>query len=198
MTGKKIGIFGGTFNPPHIAHSIAAQSVMEELQLDKIIFIPSGNPPLKESIGGKQRMEMAILAFEDNEKFEVSDIEIQNEGEKSYTINTLKKMKKIYGVDTKLFLIIGADNLIQLPRWKEPEKLFELAEVIVINRPDYFHKNPDLKFYDKVKFADIPFMEISSSMIRENVKKGKSVRYLITEKVRRYIEENKLYSQTNF
>lgn len=194
MPERRIGIFGGTFNPPHIAHSIAAQSVMEKLQLDTILFVPSGNPPLKESIDAKQRMDMAILAFADNEKFEVSDIEIQNTGEKSYTINSLKKLKEIYGSDAKLFLIIGADNLIQLPKWKEPEKLFELSEVIVINRPDYSHENSDTKFIGKVKFVNIPFMEISSSMIRQYIKEGRSIKYLVDEKVRKFIKDNNLYT----
>ena len=191
---KRIGIFGGTFNPPHIAHSIVAESVRAQLILDKIIFIPSGNPPLKESIPAEDRLAMANLAFGDDINFEVSDIEIRDITEKSYTVDTLKKLRiKYEGERIKLFLIIGADNLLDLPRWKDPEQLFQLAEIVVINRPGFDPKNSKQEFYEKAKFIDVPFLEISSSMIREYVKIGRPVKYLVTKEVEEYIEDNKLY-----
>ena len=191
---KRIGIFGGTFNPPHIAHSIVAESVRAQLLLDKIIFIPSGNPPLKESIPAEDRLAMANLAFGDDINFEISDLEVRDISQKSYTVNTLSRMnEKFKSERTKLFLIIGADNLIDLPRWKDPEKLFELSEVIVINRPNYDPENSGSVFADKVKFVDVPFLDISSSMIREYVRIGRPVKYLVTKEVEEYIEENNLY-----
>ena len=191
---KRIGIFGGTFNPPHIAHSIVAESVRAQLILDKIIFIPSGNPPLKESIPAEDRLAMANLAFGDDINFEISDIEIRDITEKSYTVDTLKKLRiKYEGERIKLFLIIGADNLLDLPRWKDPEQLFQLAEIVVINRPGFDPKNSKQEFYDKAKFIDVPYLEISSSMIREYVKIGRPVKYLVTKEVEEYIEDNKLY-----
>ena len=191
---KRIGIFGGTFNPPHIAHSIVAESVRAQLILDKIIFIPSGNPPLKESIPAEDRLAMANLAFGDDINFEVSDIEIRDITEKSYTVDTLKKLRiKYEGERIKLFLIIGADNLLDLPRWKDPEQLFQLAEIVVINRPGFDPKNSKQEFYEKAKFIDVPYLEISSSMIREYVKIGRPVKYLVTKEVEEYIEDNKLY-----
>lgn len=191
---KRIGIFGGTFNPPHIAHSIVAESVRAQLILDKIIFIPSGNPPLKESIPAEDRLAMANLAFGDDINFEVSDIEIRDITEKSYTVNTLRKLRiKYEGERIKLFLIIGADNLLDLPRWKDPEQLFQLAEIVVINRPGFDPKNSKQEFYEKAKFIDVPYLEISSSMIREYVKIGRPVKYLVTKEVEEYIEDNKLY-----
>ena len=191
---KRIGIFGGTFNPPHIAHSIVAESVRAQLILDKIIFIPSGNPPLKESIPAEDRLAMANLAFGDDINFEISDIEIRDITEKSYTVDTLKKLRiKYEGERIKLFLIIGADNLLDLPRWKDPEQLFQLAEIVVINRPGFDPKNSKQEFYEKAKFIDVPFLEISSSMIREYVKIGRPVKYLVTKEVEEYIEDNKLY-----
>ena len=93
---KKYGIFGGTFNPPHLAHSIVADNVRQQLSLDKIIFIPSGNPPLKESIPAKHRLSMAKLAFGNDKNFEVSEIEIKDTTEKSYTVNTLRRLKVVY------------------------------------------------------------------------------------------------------
>jgi len=194
---KRIGIFGGTFNPPHIAHSIVAESVREQLMLDKILFIPSGNPPLKESIPAIHRLNMTRLAFGSDRNFKVSDIEFQNVKEKSFTVNTLNKLHEISKNDpVKFYLIIGVDNLIELPLWKEPEKLFEMSEVVVINRPGFELYESKTKFADKVKFVTVPYLEISSSMIRSHVLKGRSVKYFICEEVESYIERNNLYKSS--
>ncbi|MDQ3021932.1 MAG: nicotinate-nucleotide adenylyltransferase [Bacteroidota bacterium] len=191
---KKYGILGGTFNPPHTAHSIVADSVREQLKLDKIIFIPSGNPPLKESISAEHRLAMALLAFGKDRNFEVSDVEIQNAKEKSYSVNTLQKLAEFYKKDrSHFYFIIGKDNLIELPRWKEPHKLFELSEVIVINRPNYSVDVSKTLFADKVKFVNVPLLEISSSMIRDYVLKEKSIKYLVCKEVEDYIYKNNLY-----
>ncbi|MEO6694809.1 MAG: nicotinate-nucleotide adenylyltransferase [Ignavibacteria bacterium] len=190
---KKTGILGGTFNPPHIAHSIVAECVREQLNLDKILFIPSGNPPLKESIPAEHRLNMARLAFGNYEKFEVSDIEMLNINVRSYTVDTLKKLHEIHRNDSvKFYLIIGVDNLIELSKWKEPEKLFKISEVIVINRPG-FEVNENTRFASQVKFITVPYLEISSSMIRENVSKGMSIKFFVCEEVKNYIEINNLY-----
>ena len=194
---RRYGIFGGTFNPPHIGHSIFAENVREQLHLDKIIFIPSGNPPLKkgiEIIDAKHRLRMAEIAFEKDENFEVSNIEIKNTSEKSYTINTLIKLKEFYQADSvKLFLILGIDNLISFPEWKEPEKLFSLSEVIIINRPGYFLKDADTEYTKKVKFINVPNLDISSSMIRDYIAHKKSIKYLVLPEVEKYIKDNNLY-----
>jgi len=191
---KKIGIFGGTFNPPHIAHSIVAESVREQLNLDKILFIPSGNPPLKESIPAEHRLAMAKLAFGNDKNFEISDIEMKNLKERSFTVNTLNLLHEIHKDDpVRFYLIIGVDNLIELPLWKEPEKLFEMSEVVIINRPGFELGESKTKFADRVKFLTVPYLEISSSMIRSNVLKGKSVKYFVCEEVESYIERNHLY-----
>lgn len=195
MSGKlKIGIFGGTFNPPHIAHSIVADNVREQLMLDRILFIPSGNPPLKESISYIHRLAMTKLAFGNDENFEVSDIEIRNPMEKSYTVNTLIGLKKFYNKEkAELNLIIGLDNLIDFPKWKNPEKLFELANVIVMNRPGYSMENTVNDYRAKAKFISIPELDISSSEIRKKISLGMSVKYLLSREVLDYIAENNLY-----
>ena len=194
---KRYGIFGGTFNPPHIGHSIFAENVREQLHLDKIIFIPSGNPPLKEGkeiIDAKHRLRMAKIAFERDENFEISDIEIKDTTEKSYTINTLIKLMELYQDDyVKLFLILGIDNLISFPKWKEPERLFSLSEVIIINRPGYLLKDADTEFVKKIKFINVPNLDISSSMIRDYIAHKKSIKYLVLPEVGKYIKENNLY-----
>ena len=193
---NKYGIFGGTFNPPHIAHSIVADNVRQQLNLDKIIFIPSGNPPLKESIPAEQRLAMAKLAFGNDRNFEVSEIEIEDAGDKTYTVDTLRKLKKKYeNTETELYLIIGMDNLIDLPNWKDPEKLFELAKIIVINRPENNKDDARKDLREKALFVDVPDLEISSRIIRRNISEGKSVKYLVCDAVEEYIEKNGLYKE---
>jgi len=191
---KKYGIFGGTFNPPHIAHSIVAENVRQQLNLDKIIFIPSGNPPLKNSIPAEHRLAMAKLAFGNNKNFEVSEIEIDRPDEKSFTVNTLQMLQKKYINDqVELFLIVGIDNLIDFPKWKEPEKLFELSEVVVINRPNFSDTDSKIEFSSKVKFVTVPFLEISSSSIRQLVSDNRSIHYLVNPDVEKYIADHKFY-----
>jgi nicotinate-nucleotide adenylyltransferase len=191
---KRYGILGGTFDPPHIAHSIIAEDVRDQLNLDKVIFIPSGNPPLKNSISAEHRLAMAKLAFGDNEIFEVSEIEIKNSEEKSYTVNTLTELTEIHKSEpAEFYFIIGLDNLINLPKWKEPDRLFELANIIVINRPEFDLKNVKEDYLKKVKFINVPDMEISSSMLRERISAGKSVKYMVTDEVEEYIRSNQLY-----
>jgi len=193
---KKYGIFGGTFNPPHLAHSIVADNVRQQLSLDKIIFIPSGNPPLKESIPAKHRLSMAKLAFGNDKNFEVSEIEIEDTENKSFTVNTLEKLKELYkDNETELYLIIGMDNLIELPNWKDPEKLFELAKIIVINRPGNNKDDSRKDFREKATFVDVPDLEISSRMIRRNISEEKSIKYLVCNTVEEYIEKNGLYKK---
>ena len=182
---KRYGIFGGTFNPPHVAHLIHAESVRSQMSLDKIIFIPSYVPPLKENshiLDIKHRLAMTKLTFEKNKNFEVSDIEITQGTEKSYTVKTLLKLKEKYKSDfVKLFLIIGMDNLIDLPKWKEPGKLFGMSEVIVINRPGYYVDKAPEEFVRRVIYVPVPSLEISSTSLRALVKEKKSIKYLVTE-----------------
>jgi len=191
---KKYGIFGGTFNPPHIGHSILADYVREELLLDKIIFIPSGNPPLKDSISAEHRLNMSKLAFGNDENFEISEIESENIEKKTYTVDTLQKLNEKYkDEDVQLYLIIGMDKLNELPKWKEPEKLFKLAKVIVINRPDNSVSNAKPEFRERAEVINTPELEISSSEIRKRIYENKSVKYLLNEKVLEYIKKNNLY-----
>lgn len=193
---KKIGIFGGAFNPPHVAHAIIADDVREQFRLDKVLFIPSGVPPLKESeaVTAKHRLNMSKLAFENDKYFEISDIEIKNTSVKSFTVDTLVSLKESYQKEEiRFYLIIGTDNLIDFPKWKNPEKLFSLSEVIVINRPFFNLEDAMPEFLNKVTIAKVPLLEISSSMIRNYVRTGKSIKYLVHPDVGNYIRENKLY-----
>jgi nicotinate-nucleotide adenylyltransferase len=195
---KRIGVFGGTFNPPHTAHLIMAESVKEQVHLDKVLFIPSANPPHKDAddlIDAGIRLEMVKQAIAANSGFEASDIEIkQSENGKSYTVNTLMALREKYKDEqVKLYLIIGIDQLIELHTWKDPGKLFFLSEVVVINRPGFFIEKVNNEYSNRVLYVPVPNIDISSTEIRHRVREGKSIKYLVPETTEKFITENKLY-----
>ncbi|MFA5010332.1 MAG: nicotinate-nucleotide adenylyltransferase [Ignavibacteria bacterium] len=196
---KRYGIFGGSFNPPHIGHSILAENVREQLSLDKVIFIPSGKHPLKDAISiqdAEHRLNMAKLAFENDPNFEVSDIEIEKakNGITNYTVDTLIDLYEKFKEDfIKIYLIIGIDNLIEFPKWKNPNKLFLISEVIVMNRPGYFVQDVNDEYSRKARYVSVPILEISSTDIRHRIKDKKSVKYMLEPEVEDYVIKNKLY-----
>ncbi len=203
----KIGLFGGTFNPIHLGHLRGAEEVRENFSLDKIIFIPSGVPPLKTEgvIEGIHRLRMVEAAVKGNPFFEVSDYEIQIKGP-SFTLNTLFFFKKLYEQHT-LFFIMGVDSFMELHKWHRPEEILKMIDLIVMSRPGYKKirqgkfiegsdgencfriKNSDKKVY----YLPISPFAFSSTKLRELVKSGKSIRYLVPEVVFEYIKEKKLY-----
>ncbi len=190
----KIGIFGGTFNPPHIGHLIAAEVLLSDMKLDKIIFIPSYISPHKqlgEEESATHRLEMVRRELSGNNHFEVSDFEIQQQ-ETSYTYKTLEYFSEKY-LDAELYLIIGMDNFAGFHTWKNPEKIVTLSSLIVINRPDYPLPHQQIVPDSKLHFVTIPDIGISSSLIRERVQHRQSIRYLVPDSVSEYIIKNKLY-----
>ena len=192
---KRLGILGGTFNPIHTAHLIIAEAAREKLRLDKVLFIPSANPPHKSSenlADAQARLKMINLAITGNEFFESSDVEIKNLLSKSYTVDTIKILKDTLR-DTGIFLLIGMDCLLELQTWKEPDKLFELSEVVVLNREGFSVIDAMNEFRDRVKYVTVPNLEISSTEIRKKVKDGKSIKYLVPFHVEDYIRKNKMY-----
>ncbi|MEW5797461.1 MAG: nicotinate (nicotinamide) nucleotide adenylyltransferase [Bacteroidota bacterium] len=191
---RKIGIYGGTFNPPHIGHLITAECVKESLGLDEIFFIPSFISPHKqegEEFSAVHRFEMMQRAIEGNEYFNVSDFEILRR-ETSYSVTTLEHFKKEFPQD-ELYLIIGMDNYLTFHLWKEPERIMEIALLAVMNRPNYPRKVNVVIGTKKTVFVDVPDIDVSSSDIRFRVKSGKSIRYLVPFSVERYIREHNLY-----
>ncbi len=189
----RIGILGGTFNPIHIGHLILAEEAYFKLKLDKLIFVPAFIPPHKdvmEVISAKDRLAMARLAIEDNPVFDVSTYEVDSK-KKSYSIDTLKEFRSLYGDDAQLCFITGSDSLKDLFSWKNINDIFKISKFIVANRPGYPMKNIP-KEADTVVITPI---EISSEDIRKRLKEGRSIRYLVPEKVRRYILDNRLYSK---
>jgi nicotinate-nucleotide adenylyltransferase len=190
----RIGVFGGTFNPPHLGHLIVAESARESLNLDEVLFIPCASPPHKSSrslADADCRLEMVRLATSGHSGFEVSDIEVQRGG-KSYTVDTLRTLTALYP-RAQLYLLIGIDNLLELHTWKEPEEIFSLSEVVAINRPGFDPTTVRKDYLRRVTFLRYPSIDISSSEIRRKAKMGKSIRYLVPSAVETYILRHGAY-----
>jgi len=189
-----VGIFGGSFDPPHIGHLIAAQSVLEIRKLSKIIFIPNGISPNKNYQRGasaQDRLNMLKISIEEIPYFEYSDIEIKNP-EVSYTINTLRMLRPLY---EELELIIGYDNLLEFSTWKEPEEIIKCAKLAVLKRNTITESEIKDKYYNTAVFVDTPVIEISSTEIRKRIKNGLPVNYLVADKVKEYIYKFNLYKE---
>ncbi|HMA59484.1 MAG TPA: nicotinate-nucleotide adenylyltransferase [Halanaerobiales bacterium] len=192
-------IIGGTFNPVHLGHLICAERAYLEFNLDKVIFMPAGNPPHKseEKIdSAEDRYNMLKLALANNNHFEISEWEIKKQ-EKSYTADTLEHFKDKYNVE-RVNLIIGTDSLAEIFNWHQPEYILKNSNLIVAKRNDYsftkIMKDQRLRKYeDHIHILDNSLIEISSTMIRNFVREGKSIRYLTPDKVIEYINKNNLY-----
>ena len=199
----KIGLIGGTFNPIHHGHLILSEYVRENFQLDKVIFIPTGLPPHKSATVVEKpeiRLEMTKLAIERNQFFSVSDIETYREGI-SYTIDTITELKNLYPND-QLYFLIGADSLFELPTWKYYDKLISKTNIIVVNRPGGANnligakiKEYEDEFGGSIIEVKSPLIDISSSDIRNRVKDGKSIKYLVPNNVEEFILQKNLYKE---
>lgn len=197
---EKYGIFGGTFNPIHSGHLMIAEYLREEMNLDKVIFIPTGNPPHKDlKISAIDRYNMVKRAISSNDKFEVTDIETKRE-KLSYTVDTIKELKLILK-DVKLYFLIGLDTLFQLRTWKLFGELSKEIDFVVALRPKYIDIskiNAEISYLQEnfdtnIKIVHTPQLEISSTDLRQRIGEGKSVKYLLPSEVIEYIEENNLY-----
>ena len=183
--GKKIGLFGGTFDPVHIGHLIIVDSVRELKNLDMVIFIPSASPPHKGReifFTAEERFRMLSLAVQDDPGFIVSDIEMKCKGI-SFTIDTIREIKADLAPETDISFIVGLDNLYELTTWKDPCNIVRECRLLVAKRAcDRCGEIPDwLK--DNSEMVDVPLIDISSSLIRQRIMDGKSIRYLVPEVV---------------
>ncbi|WAM32926.1 nicotinate (nicotinamide) nucleotide adenylyltransferase [Caldicellulosiruptor morganii] len=195
----KVAIFGGTFNPIHIGHLIMAQYVKNFTDVDRIIFVPNGTPPHKNSEIAlpQHRFEMVRLSIEDNPDFEVSDFEIKKEGP-SFTINTLEYFSILY---EKVYFIIGSDNLFEIKKWYKAEQILKKFPIIVLPRErerDLIRKQIE-KFFciynAEIILIDMPIIDISSTEIRRLIKENRSIRYMVHPKVEEYIIRKGLYKE---
>lgn len=201
----RIGIYGGTFSPPHNGHLAAAKAFMEQMWLDFLFVIPAANPPHKtveNEISAAHRFRMAQLAFADMEGVYVSDMEIARGG-KSYTVDTLRELS---GEDRRLFLLCGTDMMLTLDQWREPEEIFRLSYPVYARR----EKDPilDAQIVQKIAFYQEKYgkivrkiqmepVEISSTQIRQKIANGQSVANWIPPLVEQYIFDNHLYGSKN-
>lgn len=188
-SAQQIGIMGGTFNPVHLAHLIMAEQVRKQLHLDEIWFIPNNIPPHKQlagNVSAKDRCAMLELATHDNPYFHVKLFEVMRGGT-SYTVDTLRYLKK-RAPRNQYYLIMGSDEVNDFENWREPETIALLSTLVGVRRPNY-PQNPRFPMI----WVDAPNLDISSSLIRKNVATGNSIRYLVPESVRLYIESRGLY-----
>lgn len=188
---NKVGIFGGSFDPIHLGHLITTQYVLEKRGLEKIIFIPCNISPLKSEQYSSplHRLNMLKLAIENFPQFGFSNFEI-SKGDVSYSYDTLLEMKKLY---KNIELIIGFDNLLVFDKWKNPDEIFELTNVIVMKRNDNGFEKSTNKYFDKAIILDTPAIDISSTEIRKRVQNNLTIDFFVPEKVKEYILENDLY-----
>jgi nicotinate-nucleotide adenylyltransferase len=196
---QRIGVFGGTFDPPHLGHLIVVQEVLEQLSLDRVLLIPAGLPPHKMDrslTDGAIRGEMVAAAVAGHPELEVRDLELQRTGA-SYTVDTLEALRTEYP-DASLFLIMGVDQWRGFAGWKLPTRIRELAKIVVMNRggegSDEGFETGGMAFEGGPPMGvTVPSIALSSTGIRARVRAGRSIRFLVPEEVRRIIQEAKLY-----
>ncbi|GAK11434.1 nicotinate-nucleotide adenylyltransferase [Geomicrobium sp. JCM 19039] len=190
---RKIGIFGGTFDPVHIAHLILAEQALNECSLDEVWFMPANTPPHKKHEGmadGKDRAHMVELAIQHHPQFKLLRLELARTGP-SYTVDTIENLLQIYP-NEQFYFIIGGDMVKSLERWHQIDRLRDMVRFIVTDRPDYVLEKGE-HISEAMVYIHVPQMSISSSDIRSRIKKQQSIRFLIPEEVRSYVEENRLY-----
>ena len=196
----RIGILGGTFNPPHLGHLVCAQEAYLQLELERVILIPASIPPHKpvdEEPGIEHRLEMCRLAITGDEaRMEVSDLEARRAGT-SYTVDTLQELRSEMG-DSELFLIVGGDVAAGFGSWRQPERVLSLATLAVAARPGTALEGverglAELEGGSRTRFFQMPEIGVSSTMLRARIRDGQPTRYLLPEAVRAYAEEQGLY-----
>ena len=197
----RLGILGGTFNPPHLGHLICAQEAYEQLRLDRVLFVPTGVPPHKqrsvEDPGGEHRLALCRAAIAGDERFGVSDIEVRRDGP-SYTVDTLKELHE-QTPDNELFFIIGGDAAASLPGWRDPEGVLALATLAVARRRGTSAGRLEavlggLRGGERSLMLRMPQIGISSTLVRSRVRAGKSIRYLVPQGVAESISQRGLYT----
>ena len=221
---EKIGVFGGTFNPVHVGHLIAAERIRETFSLSRVIFVPSASPPHKltsDVIETHHRYAMLHLAALGNKGFDISDVEILRGGP-SYTVDTIQHFKQVYSPTSEFYFLIGVDAFMEIHTWKEGTNLLHLCNFIVITRrpvlmgdgQEYVKRLGGFELCDpkcfspivsamftsspsrtSIYFVDTPLIDISSNYIRKALQCNRSIRYMVPDAVLRYIKKENLYSK---
>ena len=192
----KICLFGGTFDPPHFGHLILAQTIFEAEYFDQIVFVPAHTSPHKDKTvvsSVSLRKEMVKIAIEENPNFILSDIEIKRGGI-SYSFDTIIEYKEKTGIDSKnLFYLIGSDSLKTFHSWHNSDQILDECQIIVAIRPGFRPSDINNQILAKIQFANIPRIEISSTQIRKRWREDKTIRYMVSQPVWEFSNDNKLY-----
>jgi len=196
----RVGVLGGTFDPIHIGHLIIAEEVWSQLGLSHVVFVPAGQPPHKRApaiTDPELRVEMVHLAIEDNAHFALSRVDVDR-AEPCYSVETVRLLLEAYGRGSEIDFVIGADSLAELPTWYRPDRLLGLCRVVAVRRPGY---PVDLAALDRhlpgassnIRLLEAPLLGISSTDIRQRVREGRSIRYMVPAPVEQFIREHNLY-----
>jgi nicotinate-nucleotide adenylyltransferase len=192
---RRVGIFGGTFDPIHYGHLVAASEVVAQCGLDEVVFVPTGDPWQKvgrEVAGADDRLAMTRIAVENDARFSVSTVDIDRDGF-TYAVDTVADVRAAHDAPVELSFIIGADTLEKLHTWHRIEDLYKSVEFIAVNRPGHSRSRVELPDDARVRFVDMPGVDISSSECRRRIREGRPVRYLLPDLVDVYIADHGLY-----
>jgi nicotinate-nucleotide adenylyltransferase len=197
---QRIGVFGGTFDPIHIGHLVIAEILQFDLELDTVLFLPAGRPPHKPDqvlAADEHRLSMLEIATADSKRFEISSVDLERSGD-SYTATTLEILSAAYGDTGELYFLMGQDSLRDFPTWKNPDKIARLARLGVALRPHVDvaveaieNAVPDAS--GRIHLIDVPLIDVSSRIIRHNIRSGRPFRFQVPHGVANYIDENGLY-----
>ena len=195
--GTRLGVMGGTFDPIHYGHLVTAEEALVQFQLDSVLFVPTGLPWMKEHeivSPAEDRYLMTVIATASNPLFRVSRMEVDRDGP-TYTVDTLRGLKELFGAETDLFFITGADAIVEILAWKDHEEVFELAHFIAATRPgfDIGAIESQAASRPEITVMNIPALAISSTDIRGRVGAGRPIRYLVPEGVKSYVEKAGFY-----
>jgi nicotinate-nucleotide adenylyltransferase len=199
VSQRRVGILGGTFDPPHIGHLILAEYARDTLDLERLLFVPAADPPHKRDehkAAIEHRLAMLKLAIADNPRFEISRVDIDRPGP-HYSVDMVRVIGEEYP-DAELYFVMGGDSLTDLPRWHRPAEFIQQCKLVVMRRPD---ENVHAEMHDailpglseRVVMIDAPLVGISSTLIADRVGQGQTIRYLVPDSVLSYIVQNRLY-----
>jgi nicotinate-nucleotide adenylyltransferase len=191
----RLGVLGGTFDPVHIGHLVLAETARHQLKLEKVLFVPAGDPwrkPSQAVSSAAHRLRMTELAIEGNTDFGIDTSEIEREGP-SYTVETLAALRRQLSPDDELYFLLGEDALADLPHWRDPARIAELAQIAVAPRQGSILVETLPFPRERLIGIEMPYIGVSSTSLRERAERGLSLRYLVPAAVELYILENRLY-----